>query len=109
MLYTFHSYTVWVPWTLCFVVYVAFFCNFVPLIMPLKRKGASSDGSASKKRKDITMEVKLDTVKHSEKGETPTNIDCALGHVKGLAPMHSTVIMEQRSGLIIEIERLLLL
>lgn len=48
--------------------------NFLPFIMAPKRKADSSDGSASKKRKAITMEIKLDIVKRSEKGETATNI-----------------------------------
>ncbi|XP_068228074.1 putative CENPB DNA-binding domain-containing protein 1 [Palaemon carinicauda] len=93
--------------------------------MAPKRKADSSDSSASKKRKAITMEVKLDTIKRSKNGETLTNISRALGlshsavatilkdkeriieHVKGSAPMKSTVITKQRSGLIIEMERLL--
>ena len=96
-------------------------------IMGPKRKADSSDGSASKKRKAITIEVKLDIVKRYEKGETPTNIGRSLGfsrstvatiikdkdrildHVKGSAPMQGTVITKQRSGLIIEMERLLVL
>ena len=92
-----------------------------------KRKADSSDGSASKKRKAITMQVKLDIIKRSKNGETPTNIDRSLGlsrstvatilkdkehiivHVKGSAPMKATVITKQCSGLIIEMERLLVL
>lgn len=95
--------------------------------MAPKRKSDSSDGSASKKRKAITMEVKMDIIKRSEKGETPTNVGRSLGlsrstvatilkdkeriveHVKGSAPMKATVITKQRSGLIIEMERLLVL
>ncbi|XP_066122347.1 uncharacterized protein [Saccopteryx bilineata] len=95
--------------------------------MAPKRKSESSDGSASKKRKAITMEVKLDIVKRSEKGESATNIGHVLGlsrstvatiikdkdrileHVKGSAPMKSTVITKQRSGIMIEMERLLVL
>ncbi|XP_045123812.1 tigger transposable element-derived protein 1-like [Portunus trituberculatus] len=89
--------------------------------MAPKRKAdsSSSDGSASKKRKVI--------IKRSQKGETPTNIGRLLGlsrstvatiikdkehimeHVKGSAPMKVTVITKQRSGLIIEMERLLVL
>lgn len=98
----------------------------MPFIMTPKRKADSADGSASKKRKAIYMEVKVDIIKRSEKGETPTNIGRLLGlsrttvstiisnkkrileHVKGSAPMKSTVITKQRSGLIIEMERLLL-
>ena len=95
--------------------------------MAPKRKASSGDGGGSAKRKAITMEVKLDIVKRSEKGEKPTNIgrllnlsrstvatiikdkECILEHVKGSAPMKSTVITKQRSGLIIEMERLLVL
>ncbi|KAK1327439.1 hypothetical protein QTO34_014153 [Cnephaeus nilssonii] len=73
------------------------------------------------------MEVKGDIIRRSEKGETPKNIDRLLGqspttvstiindqkrvleHVKGSAPMKSTVVTEQSSGLIIEMERLLVL
>ncbi|XP_070256816.1 tigger transposable element-derived protein 1-like [Myotis yumanensis] len=94
--------------------------------MAPKRKADSSDGSATKRRK-TTMEVKVDVIRRSEKGETPRNIGQLLGlspttvstiirdkkraldHVKGSAPMKSTVITEQRSGLMIEMERLLVL
>ncbi|XP_068215794.1 tigger transposable element-derived protein 1-like [Palaemon carinicauda] len=62
--------------------------------MALKRKADSSDGSASKKRKAITMEVKLDIIKRSKNGS---------------APMKATVITKQRKGLTIEMERLLVL
>ena len=73
------------------------------------------------------MEVKLNIVKRSEKGETATNIGQSLGlsrwtvakiikdkdrileHVKGAAPTKSTVIIKQHSGLIIKMERLLVL
>ena len=77
---------------------------FLPFNMAPKRKADSSDGSASKKRKAITMEEKLDIIKRAEKGETPTNIGRSLGfsrstvatiikdrildHVKGSAPMY---------------------
>ncbi|KAM4045427.1 tigger transposable element-derived protein 1-like [Anomaloglossus baeobatrachus] len=91
-----------------------------------KRK-ADFDTCASKKRKAITMEVKVDIIRRSDKGETPTEIGRSLGlsrstvvtiikdkdrileHVKGCAPMKATVITKQRSGLIIEMERLLVL
>ena len=39
------------------------------LVMAPKRKADSSDGSANKKRKAITMEVKVDIIKRSQKGE----------------------------------------
>ncbi|KAM3936867.1 tigger transposable element-derived protein 1-like [Leptodactylus fuscus] len=95
--------------------------------MAPKRKPESSDTSGSKKRKAITMEVKVDIIRRSDKGETPTEIGRSLGlsrstvatiikdkvrileHVKGSAPMKATVITKQRSGLIIEMERLLVL
>ena len=92
--------------------------------MAPKYKADSPDDSA-KKRKAITMEIKVDIVKRSERGESTTNIGRALdlsrsivatiikdkerilSHVKGSAPMQSTVITKQRSGLLIETERLL--
>uniref|UniRef100_A0A3P8V795 Uncharacterized LOC103391887 n=1 Tax=Cynoglossus semilaevis TaxID=244447 RepID=A0A3P8V795_CYNSE len=95
--------------------------------MSPKRKSDSSEGIYLKKRKAISMEVKLDIITRSEKGETPTNIGRVLGlsrttvstiicdkkrileHVKGSPPMKSTVITKQRSGLIVEMERLLML
>ncbi|KAK1327395.1 hypothetical protein QTO34_014186 [Cnephaeus nilssonii] len=101
-------------------IYKKKFCHF-------DHKADSSDSSATKSRKAMTMEVKVDTIRRSEKGETPTNIDWLLGqspttvstvindqkrileHVKGSAPMKSTVVTEQRSGLIIAMERLLVL
>ena len=72
--------------------------------MAPKRKSDAKDGS-EKKRKAISMETKVDIIKRSEKGETPTNIGNLLGlsqstvatiikdknrimeHVKGSAPM----------------------
>ena len=42
--------------------------------MPPKRKADASERNASKKRKAITLEVKVDIIKRSERGETPTNI-----------------------------------
>ena len=95
--------------------------------MAPKHKQVSPAGSASKKRKAITMEMKLDIIKQSKNGKTATNIGLSLGlsrstvdtiirdqeqiveHVKGSAPMKATVITKQRSGLIIEMERLLVL
>ncbi|BFZ23942.1 hypothetical protein BsWGS_26981 [Bradybaena similaris] len=47
--------------------------------MAPKRKSDSSDGSASKKGKSITMEVKIDIIKRSEKGETLTNVGRSIG------------------------------
>ncbi|CAM1320131.1 Uncharacterised protein r2_g2849 [Pycnogonum litorale] len=95
--------------------------------MPPKRAADANVSGESKKGKAITMEVKLDIIKRSEKGETPSNIGKALSlsrstvgtivkykarileHVKGSAPVKATVITKQRSGLIIEMERLLVL
>ena len=45
--------------------------------MALKRKADSSDDSA-KKRKAITMEIKVDIVKRSERGGSTMNIGLAL-------------------------------
>lgn len=70
MLFTFRLYAVWVPWTLCCDVSVAFFATLCPYLC-LK---VTSDGSAFKKRRAITMEVKC-----SEKNETPMNIGCSQG------------------------------
>ncbi|KAK1327371.1 hypothetical protein QTO34_014991 [Cnephaeus nilssonii] len=99
-------------------------CSVNALIL---HKADSSDGSATKRRKAMTMEVNGDLIRCSEKGETPTNIGRLLGqspttvstiindqmrvleHVKGSAPRKSTVVTEQRSGLIIDMERLLVL
>ncbi|KAI8747737.1 tigger transposable element-derived protein 1, partial [Biomphalaria glabrata] len=81
----------------------------------------------SKRRKTITMEVKLDIVKRYDLGETATNIGRSLGlsrstvstiikekdrileHVRGSAAMTSTVITKQRNRLILEMEKLLVL
>ncbi|KAK1327409.1 hypothetical protein QTO34_014170 [Cnephaeus nilssonii] len=96
-------------------------------IKVMQHKADSSDGSATKRRKALTMEVKGDIIRRSEKGETPRNIGQLLGlshmtvsrvisdqkrvleHAKGSGPMKSTVVTEQHSGLIIEMERLLVL
>ncbi|GAB1609178.1 hypothetical protein Ahia01_001203200 [Argonauta hians] len=90
-----------------------------------KRNPGSSNPPPPKKRRSITMEVKLGIIKRSEKGEKPTNIGRELGlsrttvstiikdkkriveHVEESAPLHSTVITKQRSGIIIMMERLL--
>ena len=95
--------------------------------MNSKSKTDVSGVSASKKRKAISMKVKLDIIKRSKNGEIPTNIgrshslsrstvatiledkERIIEHVKGSAPMQATVITKQRSGLIIEMERLLVL
>ncbi|XP_068250632.1 putative CENPB DNA-binding domain-containing protein 1 [Palaemon carinicauda] len=89
--------------------------------MAPKRKADSSDGSAAKKRKAITIEVKLDIIKRSKNTEMPTNIGRSLGLVirpwlpflriksSSLNSMKATVITKQCSGLIIEMERLLVL
>ncbi|XP_066990455.1 tigger transposable element-derived protein 1-like [Macrobrachium rosenbergii] len=97
--------------------------------MAPKQQNSSSDASASKKpRKSITMEVKYDVIKRSEKGESNTEIGCALGlnrtmvvtivkdkqrilkHVQEAAPMKATVInVKQRSQNVVEMEKLLLI
>ncbi|XP_066978812.1 tigger transposable element-derived protein 1-like [Macrobrachium rosenbergii] len=97
--------------------------------MAPKRQSSSSDASASKKpRKSITMAVKYDVIKRSEKGESNTEIGCALGlsrttvvtivkdkqhilkHVQDAAPMKATVInVKQRSQNVVEMEKLLLI
>ncbi|XP_066970862.1 tigger transposable element-derived protein 1-like isoform X1 [Macrobrachium rosenbergii] len=94
--------------------------------MAPKRQNGVSDGSAPKKRKAITMVVKLDIIKRSEKGETNTEIGRTLGfsrttvqsivkdkqrileHMKGAASMKETVITKQRSANLVEMETLLL-
>ena len=95
--------------------------------MSPESKADSSDGSASKKRKAITMEVKLDIIKRSKNGKTPTKIGRSLDlslstvasilkdneriieHGKGSAHMKATVIIKQRDVLIIEKRKLLVL
>ncbi|XP_077592789.1 putative CENPB DNA-binding domain-containing protein 1 [Stigmatopora nigra] len=95
--------------------------------MAPKSKAPSSDGRPAKKRKAITMEVKLDIVKRSKRGETPTSIgraldlsrstvatiikdqDRILEHVKASPHMKSTIISKQNGGLMMEMERLLVL
>ncbi|XP_019738393.1 uncharacterized protein LOC109523599 [Hippocampus comes] len=86
--------------------------------MPPKVKVEPSGGHTSKKRKAITMDVKLDVVKRSKRGETPTNIgralhlsrstvvtiikaqDRILEHVKASPHMKSTITSRQKSGLL---------
>ncbi|XP_059572388.1 uncharacterized protein C7orf50 homolog isoform X1 [Alligator mississippiensis] len=93
--------------------------------MAEKRKSGAS--GVSKKRRAITMETKMEIIKRAEKGETPTEISRALDiprttivgiskdkvriqeHVKGSAPMQSTVITKQRVGLIAQVEKLLII
>ncbi|XP_053561594.1 putative CENPB DNA-binding domain-containing protein 1 [Bombina bombina] len=95
--------------------------------MPPKNKSASqtSAGDTAKKRKTITMEIKVEIIKRSERGENPSSIGKELGysrstiatilkdkgrimdHVKGYTPMNATIITKQRSGLVIQMERLL--
>ncbi|XP_066958132.1 tigger transposable element-derived protein 1-like [Macrobrachium rosenbergii] len=96
--------------------------------MAPKWQNASSDASALKKRKRITMEVKYNVIKHSEKGESHTEIGHALGlsrttvvtivkdkqrilkHVQDAALMKVTVMnVKQRSQNIVEMEKLLLI
>ncbi|XP_053413462.1 PRKR-interacting protein 1 isoform X2 [Nycticebus coucang] len=95
--------------------------------MPPKHKSDASAGGMVKKRKTITMEKKVEIIKRSERGETPSSIGRAFAysrstiatilkdkgrimeHVKGHTPMNATIITKQRSGLIIEMERLLII
>nr|XP_033817702.1 tigger transposable element-derived protein 1-like isoform X1 [Geotrypetes seraphini] len=96
------------------------------LQMSQKRKFDASAGDASKKRKTITIEQKVEIIKRSERGETPSSIGKALGYsrstigtilkdkvkimdyVKGCAPLKATIITKQRSSLIIKMEKLLI-
>ena len=55
-------------------------CYVTLVTIPPKRKSDASDRDASKKRKIITLEVKVDIIKRSERGETPTNIGKQLGY-----------------------------
>ncbi|XP_066978938.1 tigger transposable element-derived protein 1-like [Macrobrachium rosenbergii] len=97
--------------------------------MAPKQQNSSSDASASKKpRKSITMEVKYDIIKSSEKGESNTEIGRALGlsrttvvtivkdkphilkHVQEAALMKATVVnVKQQSQNVVEMEKLLLI
>uniref|UniRef100_UPI00358E7BA4 tigger transposable element-derived protein 1-like isoform X2 n=1 Tax=Myxine glutinosa TaxID=7769 RepID=UPI00358E7BA4 len=88
---------------------------------------SKSDIPATKKRRPLTMEKKLDIIKRSDKGETLSQIGRSLDlnrstvgtivkdktrilqHIKGSAPMKSTIITKQRSGVIADMEKLLIL
>ena len=101
--------------------------NLFSFTMAPKPKSGTSDGRVSKKRKAITMEIKLDVINRSKNGETQTKIsrllclsrttvltilknqERILDHVKANALMKSTVITKKRSGLIVEMERLLVI
>ena len=61
-----------------FLAILAFATLLFHIMAPKKKAGSPSDAGPAK-RKAITMETKLDIVKRSEKGETPTNIGKALG------------------------------
>ena len=66
----------------CIALCLTFFyecVNILPFNMAPKRKQGSSDGRAWKKRKAITMEMKLDIIERSKNGETATNIGRLLG------------------------------
>lgn len=45
-----------------------------------KNKSDASAGDTAKKRRSITMENKVEIIKRSEKGETPSSIGRALGY-----------------------------
>ncbi|XP_072270768.1 tigger transposable element-derived protein 1-like [Pyxicephalus adspersus] len=95
--------------------------------MSHKHKSDASVSDTVKKRKSITMEIKVEIIKRAERGETPSVIGRALGysrstigsilkdkrrimeHVNGHTPMNATIITKQHSGLIIEMERLLII
>ena len=94
--------------------------------MPPKRKPEDFNPGL-KRRRSLTMEIKMEVIKRSEKGEGVSSIAKALGyshstissilkdkckileHVKGSTPMQSTVITKTRTGLIVEMERLLVI
>ncbi|XP_046382271.1 tigger transposable element-derived protein 1-like [Ischnura elegans] len=89
-----------------------------------KRRSESKSG-ASKRRRTITLEEKIDIVKKYESGLTISNISRLLNmavstintivkdkerikeHVKGSACMRSTIITKQRNCLLAEMEKLL--
>ena len=94
------------------------------------KKKKDSPGSSTgtvMKRKAISMEVKSEIIKRHEEGESCASIgrkmelarttvvtivkdrERILNHIKGSTPMSSTCITKQRSQLIIEMERLLVL
>ncbi|XP_064092997.1 tigger transposable element-derived protein 1-like isoform X2 [Macrobrachium nipponense] len=99
-------------------------CVLRNFIVTPKWQNGASDGTALKKRKAITMDVKLDIIKRSEKGETNTEIGRSLGlsrttvlsivkdkqrileHVKIVGP-NETVITKQRTANLVEMETLL--
>nr|XP_006138987.1 tigger transposable element-derived protein 1-like [Pelodiscus sinensis] len=92
-----------------------------------KQTSKGSDTPERRKRKAINFEMKLDILKRAEKGETQSQIGYAFGlnrstiatiikdkarileHVKGSALMHSTIITKKRSGIISDMEKLLIL
>jgi transposase-like protein len=93
--------------------------------MSEKRKSGEIVESASKKRRTITMETKVEIIKRSEKGEkmvdiartcgmSPSTIgtivrdkDRIMQHVKSSVPMQSTIISKKRGIVIEEMEKLL--
>ena len=94
--------------------------------MPPKRNSEAGTPGL-KRRKSITMETKMEVIKRSENGEGVNWIAKAFGfshstistilkekckileHVKGSTPLQSTVITKNRTGLIVEMERLLVI
>ena len=93
--------------------------------MPKRKQ--PSDNSNTKKRKTITLREKMDIINRHEKGEKAAAIGRAVGlgrttvasiihdkerimaNVKGATPLNSTVITKQRSGVLVEMERLLMM
>uniref|UniRef100_A0A8C4RA68 HTH CENPB-type domain-containing protein n=1 Tax=Eptatretus burgeri TaxID=7764 RepID=A0A8C4RA68_EPTBU len=88
---------------------------------------SKSDIPVTKKRRPLTLEKKLDIIKRSDRGENLSQIGRSLDlnrstvgtiikdktrilqHIKGSAPMKSTIITKQRSGVIANMEKLLIL
>ncbi|XP_066471494.1 tigger transposable element-derived protein 1-like isoform X2 [Tiliqua scincoides] len=90
-----------------------------------KRPGVNKSSGASRKRKVIDLEMKMRMINKYEGGQSLSSISRELGfaastvstilkdsarikeHVRGSAPLKSTVITKKRSGAIYEMEKLL--
>ena len=102
----------------------------VPCILPwqqtlLMTDKCCSDVLAMKKRRTLPLEMKLDVIKRSDKGEILSQIGRLLDlyhlttgtiikdktrmlqHIERSAPIKSTIITKQRSGVIADMEKLL--
>ena len=93
----------------------------------MPKRTLPSDNNRAKKWKTMTLREKVDIIKHNEKGEKVSVIACALelsrttvatiiqdkerimNSIKGATPMNSTVLTKKRSGVLMEMERLLML